>query len=33
MVTCLVVGLKNSAHKVVNFDKLRESQQEKGKSS
>jgi hypothetical protein len=29
MVTCLVVGLKKSAQKVVNFDKLREIQQEK----
>jgi hypothetical protein len=29
MVTCLVVGLKKSAHKVVNFDKLRDLQQEK----
>jgi hypothetical protein len=29
MVTCLVVGLKKSAQKVVNFDKIREIQQEK----
>jgi hypothetical protein len=29
MVTCLVVGLKKAAQKVVNFDKLREIQQEK----
>jgi hypothetical protein len=29
MVTCLVVGLKKLAQKVVNFDKLREIQQEK----
>jgi hypothetical protein len=32
MVTCLVVGLKWSAQKVVNFDKLREIQQEKEKN-
>jgi hypothetical protein len=29
MVTCLVAGLKEAAQKVVNFDKLREIQQEK----
>jgi hypothetical protein len=29
MVTCLVAGLKKAAQKVVNFDKLREIQQEK----
>jgi hypothetical protein len=29
MVTCLVAGLKKSAQKVVNFDKLREIQEEK----
>jgi hypothetical protein len=29
MVTCVVAGLKNSAQKIVNFDKLREIQQEK----
>jgi hypothetical protein len=29
MVTCLVAGLKRAAQKVVNFDKLREIQQEK----
>jgi hypothetical protein len=29
MVTCLVAGLKRAAQKVVNFDKLRETQQEK----
>jgi hypothetical protein len=28
MVTCLVAGLKRAAQKVVNFDKLREIQQE-----
>jgi hypothetical protein len=28
MVTCLVAGLKRDAQKVVNFDKLREVQQE-----
>jgi hypothetical protein len=28
MVTCLVSGLKRAAQKVVNFDKLREIQQE-----
>jgi hypothetical protein len=28
MVTCLVTGLKRAAQKVVNFDKLREVQQE-----
>jgi hypothetical protein len=28
MVTCLVAGLKRAAQKVVNFDKLREVQQE-----
>jgi hypothetical protein len=28
MVTCLVAGLKTSAQKVVNFDKLRQIQQE-----
>jgi hypothetical protein len=32
MVTCLVVGLKWSAQKVVNVDKLREIQQEKEKN-
>jgi hypothetical protein len=29
VVTCLLAGLKNVAQKVVNFDKLREIQQEK----
>jgi hypothetical protein len=29
MITCLVAGLKKAAQKVVNFDKLREIQQEK----
>jgi hypothetical protein len=29
MVTCLVAGLKKMAQKIVNFDKLREIQQEK----
>jgi hypothetical protein len=29
MVTCLVAGLKKSTQKVVNFDNLREIQQEK----
>jgi hypothetical protein len=29
LVTCLVAGLKKAAQKVVNFDKLREIQQEK----
>jgi hypothetical protein len=29
MVTCLVAGLKKAAQKMVNFDKLREIQQEK----
>jgi hypothetical protein len=29
MATCLVAGLKKVAQKVVNFDKLREIQQEK----
>jgi hypothetical protein len=29
MVTCLVVGLKKAAQKVVNFDKLREIQKKK----
>jgi hypothetical protein len=29
MVTCLVRGLKKEGQKVVNFDKLREIQQEK----
>jgi hypothetical protein len=33
MVTCLVAGLKKAGQKVVNFDKLREMQQEKEKSS
>jgi hypothetical protein len=33
MVTCLVAGFKKAAQKIVNFDKLREIQQEKGKSS
>jgi hypothetical protein len=28
MVTCLVAGLKKAAQKVINFDKLREIQQE-----
>jgi hypothetical protein len=28
MVTCLVAGLKRAAQKIVNFDKLREIQQE-----
>jgi hypothetical protein len=28
MVTCLVAGLKRAVQKVVNFDKLREIQQE-----
>jgi hypothetical protein len=32
MVTCLVAGLKKTTQKVVNFDKLREIQQEKEKN-
>jgi hypothetical protein len=32
MVTCLVAGLKRAAQKVVNFDKLREVQQEEKES-